>query len=104
MPRRKAAAADAAVAPLPSVPADAPHWQVARVAEPYQVFTQTSIRGATVTATADGRGVVIARSVEENALIDRLPVASPQILATPIPDTHPTEPIDDAGDEPGEED
>lgn len=97
MARRKAAVVEAAAAPLPS--ADAPHWLVARVAEPYQVFTEARIRAAAVTVTADGRGVVIPRSVEENALIDRLPVASPELLAAPIPDADDTtEPAtDDAG-------
>jgi hypothetical protein len=104
MARRKAAVADAAAAPLSSVPADAPHWQVARLAEPGQVFTETDIRRNTVTVVADARGVVIPRSVAENALIDRLPVAPADILAAPIPDAPPTEPTDDAGDDAAQED
>jgi hypothetical protein len=105
MAARKAAAAPAAAPPLsPTTEAPAPHWQVARLAEPGQVFTEKNARGDTVTVVADARGVVIPATVEQNALVDRLPVASPQILAAPIPDAHPTEPTDDAGDEPGEED
>lgn len=104
MARRNAAAARTAAAPLPSVPTDAPHWQVARVAEPFQVFTETRIRGEAVTVTADGRGVVIPRNLEENALVDRLPVASPELLSAPIPDAAPTEPTDDAGDDAEQED
>lgn len=100
---RKAATASAVAAP--SLPADAPHWQVARLAEPGQVFTETDIRRSTTTVVADARGVVIPRSAAENALIDHLPVAPADILAAPIPDAEPTpEPTDDAGDDAEQED
>lgn len=107
MARRKAAVADAAAAPLSSIPADAPHWQVARLAEPGQEFTHTPLRGAAVTVAADARGVVIPRSVEENALVDRLPVAPPELLAAPLAALEPEptpEPTDDAGADAVQED
>lgn len=108
----KAAAAPAAAAPTLS-PA-APHWQVARLAEPGQVFEDTDSRGVRTVVTADSRGIVVPRSTSENALVDRLPVASPELLASeptadpaPIPDaspTEPTEPTDDAGADAEQED
>ena len=102
MARRQAAAAPVAAAP--TLPSDAPHWQVPRLAEPGQVFTETDIRGVTTRVVADGRGVVLPRSTAELALVDRLPVAPADILAAPIPDAPPTEPTDDADDDAGEED
>lgn len=102
MARRKAAAAPVAAAPILSP--DAPHWQVPRLAEPGQVFSETDARGQTVTVTADARGVVIPASVAQNALIDRLPVAHADLLAAPLPDAAPTEPTDDAGDDAEQED
>lgn len=91
--------APAAAAPL--IPADAPHWQVAFKALPGQVFTETNIRGVTTTVTADARGVVIPESIDQLRLVDRLPLASPELLAAPIPDADPT---DDAGDDAEQED
>lgn len=99
---RKAAVVPAAAAP--ALPPDAPHWQVPRLAEPGQVFTETDALGRTVTLAADARGVVTPRSAAENALVDRLPVAAADILAAPIPDAPPTEPTDDAGDDAEQED
>jgi len=99
----KAAAAPASVAAAAS-PAEAPHWQVARLAEPGQVFTETDLLRNTTTVVADARGVITPRSIAENALIDRLPVAPPDILAAPVPDAPPTEPIDDAGVDAEQED
>lgn len=94
-------------AAAPALPPDAPHWQVPRLAEPGQVFTETDGLGRTVTVVADGRGVIVPASVAENALVDHLPVAPADILAAPIPDAPPTDPIeptDDAGDDADEED
>ena len=102
MARRQAAAAPVAAAP--TLPSDAPHWQVPRLAEPGQVFTETDALGRTVTLAADTRGVVTPRSAAENALVDRLPVAPADILAASVPDAPPTEPTDDAGDDAEQED
>lgn len=94
----------APAAAAPTIPVDAPHWQVAFRAEPGQVFTATTIRGVTTTVTADARGVVTPQSVDQLRLVDRLPLASPDLLAAPVPDALPTEPTDDAGDDAEQED
>lgn len=109
---RKPAAATPAAAPIPAPSSDAPHWQVARLAAPGQVFTATDTRGAETRVVADSRGVVFPRSIEELRLVDSLPVAPAAVLAAPAQDVGddagdevpPTEPSDDAGDETGEED
>lgn len=94
----------APVAAAPTLSHDAPHWQVPRLAEPGQVFTETDARGQTVRVAADARGVIVPASVAENALVDRLPVAPADLLAAPLPDAAPTEPTDDAGDDAEQED
>lgn len=90
----------AAPAAAPSIPSEAPHWQVAYLAEPGQVFTETDIRGVETTVRADARGVVIPRSFAENALVDRLPLAPAELLAAPAP----SEPTEDAGGDAAQED
>ena len=108
MARKKVAAVPAAAAPSPTP--DVPHWQLARLAEPGQVFESTDIRGTRTRVVADAHGIVFPRSVAENALVDHLPPASPDQLAAaaadaPAPEAEPTpEPTDDAGETPGEED
>jgi hypothetical protein len=106
MARKKAAAAPAAAVPSPTP--DAPHWQIARVAQPGQVFEAepTALRGARTRVVADAHGIVLPRSVAENALVDHLPPASPEQLAAaaaeaPAPTPEPTE---DAGGDAEQED
>lgn len=109
---RSGVAARTAAPPIPSPAADAPAWQVARLATPGEVFTTTSIRGVVTTVTADSLGVVFPRSIEELRLVEHLPVATPErIAAAPAaaptdqaPAASPTEPTDDAGDDADEED
>lgn len=108
MARKKVAAVPAAATPSPTP--DAPHWQIARIAEPGQVFESTDSRGTRTSVTADAHGIVLPRSVAENALVDHLPPASPDQLAAaaadaPAPEAEPTpEPTEDAGDDAAQED
>lgn len=101
---RKPAAAPVAAVPTPSP--DAPHWQLARIAEPGQVFEVTDTRGATTRVVADAAGVVLPRSVAENALVDHLPPATPEQMASAAAaEAEPTpEPTEDAGADAVQED
>lgn len=101
---RKPAAATPAAVPLPSPAGDAPHWQVARLAEPGQVFTAADARGVETRVVADARGVVFPRSIDELRLVDRLPVATAERLEAPVQDAMSPEPTDDAGDDAEQED